>query len=554
MKRFLLGAIFALTALSIIPSTAYGQYSFGGAVLDHDIMMPTEIASLSQNQPFGTARSMAMGGAFTSLGGDMSTVSINPAGLGMFSQEVFSLSPMLMISDATTAGAPSWQGNNKSSFGFSNMGATFKVSENASGSVIAVNAAVTYNRLADYNSKMSFSSETLYNPSNDYTVPSIVDVYMGQLDFGGFNPDTSKMMDYDNNPYYWPAQSAYNTYLVDPVGDGSWTTNTIGQRASVMSSYDVTQRGRADEYSFALGANIGNYLYIGATLGLQQIVQTTEYTYQEEYNYYEDGGYAYAAPDYTDLLASQAAYSVLWQKTKLDGAGANLKLGMIMRPMRALRIGIAYHSPTYYTMTRSYETSTEAMFWDNSDDSSTINTSTSPEIIDNYEYSWKFRTPSKLLLGASLQVGSLAIVSLDYERQWYNWIRVSNAPGELTPYDYQSSYETNYQPTNTLRAGLEVKPMPTVALRAGAGYVSSMLKDESQFSTPMATDSHYISLGLGFQLSSVTTLDLAYQNYHQNYSSYQLFYVENGGSVTSSNTFNTSLDRNYVVATLTFRM
>ncbi|MFI3281833.1 MAG: transporter [Rikenellaceae bacterium] len=558
MKQNLLTLALVALAFASAPAALQAQ-SYGGAVLDHDIMMPSDFTSLSQTRTFGTARSMAMGGAFTSLGADMSSVSINPAGLGMFSQDVFSFTPMVTVADATTVGVPSWTGNNKTNFSMANIGGVFRVSESASGSVIAVNAAFTYNRLADYNTRMSFSSESLYSyDSPNSLVPSIADVFMYQMDGAGLYPsNTSDMMEYDNNPYFWPAQSAYNTVLIDPNSNNSgWTTNTIGHNASILSSYEVLQKGRSDEYNFALGGNIGNYLYFGATLALQEINQTTEYTYQEEYNYYDDEGYAYATIDDTEPLASQAIYSSLWQRVSLSGGGANLKLGLVARPMRALRLGVAYHSPTYYSLTRTYQTSTEARFWDNSNDSQFTNTSTSPEFIDNYEYSWKFRTPSKLLLGASLQVGNVGIISVDFERQWYNWTRVINSPGELSNYDYQLSFEDSYKPTNTLRLGVEIKPLPTVALRAGGGMSSSMLKDESlTYSAPIATDSNYITCGVGFQLSASTTLDLAYQYYHQDYSSYKLFYVENGSEViSSSNLFNSSLDSSYIALTLSFRL
>ncbi len=551
--------LFIGATISFFPTLAQAQ-TYGGAVLDHDIMMPTEMASLSQTQVFGTARSMAMGGAFTSLGGDIASVSINPAGLGMFSSSVFSLTPMVSSAKASTAGTPSWVGNSRTNFSMANMGATFNLSERASGSLIALNAAITYNRIADYNTRTSFSSESMYNPSNNNLVPTIADVFMYQLDGGNLYPSSSGSMDYDNNPYYWPAQSAYKTYMLDPEsGNNGWTTNVIGHNASVLGSYEKWQKGRTDEYTFALGGNIGNVLYFGATLALQEIDQTTEYIYQEEYNYYDDNGYAYASASDNDPLDYQAAYSNLWQRTELSGAGVNLKLGLIARPTRALRIGVAYHSPTYYSIARTYQASTETSILGNYSDLVAQETfvSTSPEFIDNYEYSWKFRTPSKLLLGGSLQFGSFGIISVDYERQWYNWIRVTNAPGDLTPYDYQVEYENNYQPTNTLRIGVEVKPTPQVALRAGGGMSSSMIRDESIFySSPTATDSNYMTFGVGFQFSPTTTLDLAYQLYRQNYSSYKLFYVQSsaGEDISSSDLFNSSLDQNFITATLTFRL
>ncbi len=565
MKRIIFAAIL-LVCGSAATSNALHAQTYGGAVLDHDIMMPSDFISLSQTQVFGTARSMAMGGAFTSLGGDVSSISINPAGVGMFSHNVISLTPMVSISNASTAGVPTWVGNNKSKFGFSNMGAVFSLSEYKSGSLIAINAGFAYNRLADYNSQMSFSSESLYSPARDVAVPSIVDVFSNQLGGAGIYPSADNgLMDYDNDPYFWPAQAAYNTLMIDPIGgDAGWTTNAIGYNASVLGSYEMKQAGRADEYAFSLAANIGNYLYLGATVSLQEITQSTKYIYQEEYNYYDDeGGYARPGnsdgtgvdPDPDVILSKQALYSNLWQGTSLSGVGTNIKLGMVIRPMRALRIGVAYHSPTYYTLARTYKTSMEAKFIDNNNDDVWAEGSTSPEFVDNYENSWKFRTPSKLLVGASLQFGSFGVLTADYERQWYNWTRVSYSPGALTPYDYKTNFEANYKASNTLRLGVEVKPIPVVALRAGCGVSSSAIRDNvNLYSSPVPTSNHYITCGLGFQLSRSTSLDLAYQYYHQNYSSYYLFYSEFDDGIAGSNLFNSSMDRHYITASLTFRL
>ncbi|MFR9504045.1 MAG: transporter [Rikenellaceae bacterium] len=558
MKRRFLAALIIVAGVALTTVESYAQ-SYGGAVLDHDIMMPADFASLSQTQVFGSSRSMAMGGAFTSLGADISSVGINPAGLGMYSHDLISFTPMVSVANSETTGTPSWVGNSKTMFSFANMGAVCNILESSSGSLISLNVAFTYNRLADYNTKMSFSSQSEYNSTTNDLIPTIVDVFGMQLGGAGIYPTSTGSMEYENDPYFWPAQSAYKTYLLDPTsGNSSWTTNTIGHNASVISSYSVEQSGRTDEYSFAFGGNIANVIYFGATIGLQEINQTTQYVYQEEYRYYTDEGYAFGSSEDIYPLDYQADYSNLWQETKLSGTGVNLKLGLTARPTRALRIGVAYHSPTYYSVARTYQTSTETLILGNYSDlvASERFTATSPLFIDNYEYCWRFRTPSKLLAGASLQVGSFGLLAVDYERQWYNWTRVTNSPGGLSTYDYKLSFENSYKPTNTLRVGLEVKPIPTVALRVGGGASSSMIKDESQFySSPVATDSHYITCGVGLFLTPTTTLDIAYQYNHQNYTPYRLFYAEDSeGFIVSSNLFESSLNRSFISATLTFRI
>ena len=81
MKRVIL--LLAAVAATAAASAKNPDRGWGGLLMDKDVMMPGDMAELSQTQfNFGTARAMAMAGAFTSLGADLSSMSINPAGLG----------------------------------------------------------------------------------------------------------------------------------------------------------------------------------------------------------------------------------------------------------------------------------------------------------------------------------------------------------------------------------------------------------------------------------------------------------------------------------------
>ena len=84
----------------------------------------------------GSARTMAMGNAFTALGGDLGGVSINPAGSAVAKYSQFTLTPALSISTNTTLGVspyadgslPYFERQMKSSktgFGLPNSGLSF---------------------------------------------------------------------------------------------------------------------------------------------------------------------------------------------------------------------------------------------------------------------------------------------------------------------------------------------------------------------------------------------------------------------------------------------
>ena len=76
--------------------------------------------------PFGSARVTAMGGAFTALGGDLTTLSMNPAGIGVFRKSEFSFTPMMDFAHAKTKGID----NEKNMFIMSNAGLVLSFSPN----------------------------------------------------------------------------------------------------------------------------------------------------------------------------------------------------------------------------------------------------------------------------------------------------------------------------------------------------------------------------------------------------------------------------------------
>ncbi|MFR8081338.1 MAG: hypothetical protein ACLU6Z_06525 [Odoribacter splanchnicus] len=54
-----------------------------------------DAVQFSRTQNWGTARSAGMAGAFGALGGDLSTLSSNPAGIGVFRKSEISITPSL---------------------------------------------------------------------------------------------------------------------------------------------------------------------------------------------------------------------------------------------------------------------------------------------------------------------------------------------------------------------------------------------------------------------------------------------------------------------------
>ena len=549
MKRlFRLALVVMMCVASTTTLRAQGGYSFGGALMDHDGMMGNDMFSLSQvNFGFGTARSMAMAGAFTSLGGDVSAMGINPAGLGMYRSNEISFSPLMGFNNASNSAA-AWGENKQSRFAVSNLGAVLNLYESSDTGVVSVSVGLGYNRVADFNYRYGYSSQSGASLAPYRSIADAFSVMMGQ---SGLYPDASGGLACDfRDAYYWGGILAYNNYLLD-VGEDSYgkfytTADRIGANAGVGHTVGMESRGSIGEYDISFGVNVNNKLYLGFTWGIQSVNWKRQIYYGEDYLYtstpvYINGG----------ALAEPASWMDYNQYVKISGTGMNVKLGAIYRPFEALRLGVALHTPTFYTLDRSYQAYM----------ASDLNPAgyTTDILEDLGQNSWDFWSPTRLMLGASYSFGRFAIVSVDYERDWYNGMRVSNIPAgfDLSKDYYRREFKENFKGSNTLRLGAEIKPTAQLALRAGYGVAGGALRNDESlyYNAPLTYKTTCLSAGVGYAFGA-TTIDLAYQRVENLQTAYMLYYaMDNAAGVfdTASPVYRTDLNRNYFTLTVGYR-
>ncbi len=529
--------IIGVAALSLLVTATQAQSTHttsGGLMIDKDIMMPSEVMGLSRNNfALSTARSMAMGGAFTSLGADLSSMSINPAGIGMYRSGALTITPMISSTQASTPSTMSYVDNSATRFSTGNFGMVFNTYEDSKPTI--VNFAVGYNRLADLNYNYSFAS-----PDNG---SSIADVFSKQLDWRGVNVNDF----YSGGNWNWGRVGTmdflnalgYRAGMVDQTNDG-WRPTWIGNSASIDHQVGVESRGSIGEFAFTMAANFSNKFYLGATFGIHNVKQELNYYYSEQY-YYDQASTAHGHG--TDpSLEYQMLYSNINQTSIVSGAGVNLKIGAIYRPTKALRLGFAFHTPTVYTVSRTYQAAIETeTFANNHNPNSGVTpdangfiyvNEVSPLIEDIGEYAWTYSTPPRLLFGASYAFGNRAIVSLDYQRDWYNGIRIGDGV-------HKEVFQNDLKGANTLRLGAEYKLTPQIAVRAGGGYSGSMFhSDDYIMPSPTIKSNNYYTAGLGFAVTPMISIDLAYMYSVSQTTDYYSFYFEE--YTPTSETYSTS--------------
>ena len=115
MKKTVITILMAFAAISSYAQSAYSALM------------------LSENDYEGTARTAAMGNAFTALGGDIGAVSINPAATAVSKYSQFSISPGVSIISSTASGVSPYENgdlpyfqrtmrNNNTMFNLPNIG------------------------------------------------------------------------------------------------------------------------------------------------------------------------------------------------------------------------------------------------------------------------------------------------------------------------------------------------------------------------------------------------------------------------------------------------
>lgn len=180
---------------------------FGGTTLNNDIVGFTDLYTLSFTaHNYGTARSMGMGNAFTALGADMVSASLNPAGIGMYVDSDVSFSLMMQFTKSPTTNSDPYYNNVPRSqqefsdhterFGMSSAGGVF-TAYRGTGALTNFNIGFVYNRIADFN------QNSLNASIGNHATQSMANLFCTLSNVDGLQTASDGKMDFGNDPYYW---------------------------------------------------------------------------------------------------------------------------------------------------------------------------------------------------------------------------------------------------------------------------------------------------------------------------------------------------------------
>lgn len=457
----------------------------------------------------GTARYVGMGGALDALGADISTISTNPAGIGMFRHSTVSLS----LGVVSQQDAVKFDNLGKTNVSFDQVGFVYSM---PSGRQSFLNFAFNYHKSRNFDQLLSAANRLEATSMNKLAYEKSE---LGSDANGGYALDFNEQGDVmgyrDNvsNERAW--QYTQWDYLTFNTFSYNATDNEKVYAEADAYNFDRAHRGWIADYDFNVSGNLNNRVYLGLTVGFHDV------------NY---KGYSQYSEGIVTADGRDGGVLTLEDERHIDGTGFDIKAGAIFRPFEEspFRLGVSIATPTWYDLTSSSAT--------------TLYNNTNPDIYNwgndkgsnSESYEFKYYTPWKFGLSAGHTIGSDLALGLSYEYAAYGSSDTRVNTGYVDAYGYEESCsdetmnantEVSLKGVHTLKLGAEYKPTPETAIRLGYNYVSPMYQETGVRDTYLNSignmysstadytnwkGTNRLTCGFGYRYQQLN-LDLAYQ-------------------------------------------
>ena len=450
--------------------------------------IPEEALRLSWTSNNGTARNQAIGGAMASLGGDATANIINPAGLAFFKTSDFVLSPAYQFDK----GKGSFRGTSSkgSSLGKFNLGTTGWVFGGLGyngKSALGLTVTQTAN----------FNQNVYYKGKNNYS--SFAEPLADEFANSGLTIDEALNSDYIS----LQTKMALYTYLIDTATvNGSSQVIARPENASIADQENIINtRGGITDITLGLAEEISKKFMVGGSLGIP-ILKLDKHSVFTESDASGDNNNDFGYLRYTEDY-------------RLTGVGINFKGGFIYRPKEYIRLGFAFHTPSWIMAKESF---TSKMVGDvenlfgagkgvDSVQSTVFTNNQTPK--NKYVVS----SPSKLIISGSYVFREVedvtrqkGFITADIEYTNYKWMKFAPQDESTTAdvFDpYNKAIDAIYKGAFNFKVGGELK-FKIFMVRAGFAYFGDPYKDKELKGRRMN-----LSGGLGYRNKGMF-IDLTY--------------------------------------------
>lgn len=533
MKRTIFTALLSLTAIAAGAQTMYDGLNY------------------SQNNYYGTARSIGMGNAMTAVGGDLGSIGINPAGSAVAGYSQFTITPNLTISSMNASysaypvgGADRFtneQNKRLTRFSMPNIGLTFNWKTGNGSGLKAITYGLVVNGTNNFTGKMlagGRNDKTSYQSAmavaadgydmdflNGYSIDKdgkrvdrgwdypyyYGDDFQNDPNKGKFAPwnvianaqagSIANYGDTDDPSYYWrykaTTEGYSNTGEKDANGNYIYDIFLAGP---LNQAYSRNITGSKYDVLFNVGFNFGDTFFVGANLG----VTSLNYNYDECYKEAAENPSAFEI-DFGDKgKTCFSDYRTRYSYTA-DGSGVYGKFGFLWRPIDGIRVGAAVQTPTIMEINERWRQDVNVNYTDASFNGS----AKTPE----GDYSYRLRSPYRLNAGAAFTFAGMALLSADYEMTDYSTMKFMSKNGGWNDDTYgklNDEIRNRMGVSHMVRVGAEFKPVPEIAVRAGYNFTTTPeYVSEGNSKTTLNDRINAFSIGLGYSSNGSFFADIA---------------------------------------------
>ncbi|KAB1069431.1 transporter [Tamlana haliotis] len=491
-----------ISALSL--STVYAQ----------DI---TDALRYSQNEIQGTARFRAMSGAFGALGGDLSAVSLNPAGSAVFSNSHISFTGTFNNKKNETSYFNGLTNTDESCFGINQGGAAFIfVNRNSSSPWTKFAMSLNYERTNNFN---DFWQARGTNTNDDGNFTNSIASFFYDYAQGQRLADISTLPNESidqayraiGNSFGYGNQQAflgYESFILDPEFDDDDNTTYFSNVASgdFDHKYTYLATGYNGKMSFNFSTQYEDKFSLGVNFNSHFI------NYERSTVLIEDNNNVGSTVNHIDFENSLLT----------TGAGFSFQLGGIFNITQNLRAGVVYDSPTWYSID---EETTQYINTVRDDAGTTISQTVDPHIVNIYPR-YQLQSPGKITGSLAYIIGKRGLISFDYSNQ--NFGNTEFKPTHDPDFADQNIYMSNaLTHVSTYRIGAEFRVVNQLSLRGGYRYEDSPYIDDNVMSELQG-----FSAGIGYNYGNMR-LDLTYDQASRSYQN-NLYNLNGGGSPFAS--------------------
>ena len=425
----------------------------------------------------GSARYKSMAGAFGALGGDLSSITNNPAGSSVFLYNEIGAS--INYNSKNVKGIYSGQPRTikDEDFYFDQFGAAFVFNNTKEkSSWKRITASISVNRITSFDQRSSINGAGK-NSISDYFLYYADGVALEDIQI--YDDETiSDIYGYLGEEIGFDAQQTflgYQSYIIDP------TTNNLSERSYVSNinsdrfNHILNQfnEGYHRKTSFNFSGLYKDFLHLGFNINQHRI------EFSNLQDFYEK-----------DHDSNSLVSNVNFENSLLSlGQGFSLQFGGIIK-FDNLRLGLSYDSPQWINIADESQQKISSF---RSDSGIRVKEILEPNVINSFS-PYELRIPAKSSVSFAYIFNKKGLLSIEYNYQNLSNITLNSESISSYLDGLTSSFQQAFTSVNTIKFGGEYR-IEDLSLRAGyyqrSNSKQNVFKNDNSF-----------TFGIGFDFGS----------------------------------------------------